>query len=245
MNETPVRTVPAAVTFDAAGTLIRPRLPVGVIYSEVARRYGASCEAAELERRFWRAFRAAPPLCFPRAAEEEREARERQWWEQIVRQVFEGCAPSDFSAFFSELYATFARPETWAVFPDVLPAFSGLRARGVRLGVVSNFDGRLEGILTGLRLRLWLDVVVTSSQAGAAKPSPEIFHVAARKLALPPERLWHVGDDRVEDVAGAEAAGLRAFLIDRGGCAGAGCLTDLRELLALLNPDGTCGPTFG
>lgn len=229
----------AAVTFDGAGTLIHPRRSVGLIYSEIARKYGAVCEPGEIERRFWQAFRTAPPLCFPNAMGEQREALERRWWEQVVREVFREGRLSNFSAFFAELYATFADPASWAVFSDVLPTFIGLRARGIRLGVVSNFDSRLERLLVGLQLRPWLDVVVTSSCAGVAKPDAEIFLAAAQGLAFPPHRIWHVGDDPVDDVAGAESAGFTAFLIERKAQGRRECLTDLRQLLGLLDLGGT------
>jgi putative hydrolase of the HAD superfamily len=80
--------------------------------------------------------------------------------------------------------------------------------------VVSNFDSRLEGVLTGLGLADWFETVVVSSRAGAAKPSPVPFQQALAALGLSPAQAWHVGDSP-EDEAGARAAGLRCLIVRR------------------------------
>jgi len=100
-------------------------------------------------------------------------------------------------------------------------------SRGLRLGVVSNFDGRLPSILDGLGLDV--DAVVWSTRTGAAKPARAIFEAAAAALGVPLAELCHVGDDRDADVRGAEAAGARAIHLDRSG-ASAESLTTLVAL---------------
>ena len=95
------------------------------------------------------------------------------------------------------------------------PALRGLRDRGLRIGVVSNFDGRLPGLLAGLGVAA--DAVVWSTRASAAKPARAIFAAAASALGVPLDQLCHVGDDLVADVRGAEAAGAQAIHLDRTG----------------------------
>ena len=60
----------------------------------------------------------------------------------------------------------------WDVYPDVVPALEALRARGVALGIVSNFDSRVVRILEGLALAPWFASVTLSSAVGATKPDP-------------------------------------------------------------------------
>ena len=84
------------------------------------------------------------------------------------------------------------------------------------LGIISNWDERLTGLLERLDLQKYFEVVIISCEAGFSKPSPVIFEHAARKLGLAPEFILHVGDDPEEDVAGAKRAGFEARLIDRG-----------------------------
>jgi putative hydrolase of the HAD superfamily len=98
----------------------------------------------------------------------------------------------------------------FAPYPDVRPALERWRARGLRLVVVSNWDASLP--LTLARLGLEFDGVVTSAEAGAAKPDPAIVH-RALELAGTTDALL-VGDSP-EDAAAARAAGIECVLLDR------------------------------
>jgi putative hydrolase of the HAD superfamily len=89
-----------------------------------------------------------------------------------------------------------------------------LRERGLTLGVISNFDYRLIPILEGLGLSQFFDSVTISSEAGYAKPAPEIFQIALARHSVIPAQALHIGDSAHLDVVGATAAGLAAALID-------------------------------
>jgi putative hydrolase of the HAD superfamily len=205
-----------AVTFDAAGTLIAPREPVGRTYARVARELGIPADEATVEQRFRAAFRAAPPLAFPDVAGDERESRERAWWRDIVgRALGAGGAHARFDACFERLFAHYARAAAWIVYAEVPSVLTGLRARGLRTGVVSNFDGRLPRLLDELGLAPALDAIVWSSDVGAAKPASAIFAEAVRRLGVARAEVCHVGDDLEADVAGAAQAGVRAIHLDR------------------------------
>jgi len=204
---------PAAVTFDAAGTLIAPAEPVATTYVRCAARHGIAVDPDVVARRFAAAFAAAPPLAFPGAAGDVAR-RERAWWAAVVGAAL-GAEPA--AACFDELYAHYAGAEAWRVFPDVAPALAGLRGRGVRLAVVSNFDGRLPALLAALGLAPSFDAVVHSTAVGAAKPDAAIFRAALAALDVPAAATIHVGDDVHADVDGARAAGLGAVLVDRSG----------------------------
>ena len=213
----------AAVFFDVAGTLIRVRHGVGAQYARLAARFGVTAEPSVLEREFPRAFHAAPPMAFPGAPAEAIPGHEREVWRGIVRDVFAGAghwtafAPGAFDAYFEAVYRHFEDAAVWEVFPDVMPALSALRALGCSLGIVSNFDSRVLGILQGLSLAPWFASVTLSSQVGATKPDGAIFERALARHGAEAARAFHVGDSPVEDCEGARAAGLRAILIDRGG----------------------------
>jgi putative hydrolase of the HAD superfamily len=204
-----------AILFDAGDTLFRVRGSVGEAYAGVARRYGVAVVPAEIESRFRAAFGAMPPLGFPGVAAEELPQREYAWWKQVVAAVFSACAFTDFDAFFDDLFQHFADAGSWELFPDTQPALIALRARGLRLGIVSNFDGRLVGICEGLGIAAHFDTIVMSGRVGYAKPDPRIFAVALERLGITAADAVHVGDSEREDVRGAQAAGLRAVLITR------------------------------
>jgi HAD superfamily hydrolase (TIGR01509 family) len=88
-----------------------------------------------------------------------------------------------------------------------------LRAAGLRLGVVSNSDGRVDSALRAAGLRDCFEVVVDSALFGAEKPDPAIFRAALDALGVAPEETLYVGDLYEVDVLGARAAGIDAILL--------------------------------
>ncbi len=98
------------------------------------------------------------------------------------------------------------------VFPEVRPALEELR-NDYRLIAVTNGNSNLQKI--GID-DLFHDVV-TASNAGVAKPAPEIFDVAVRAGGAKAHQTLHVGDHPEIDVEGARAAGLRSVWVNRSG----------------------------
>lgn len=104
--------------------------------------------------------------------------------------------------------------------PGVQSALARLGGLGLALGVVSNWDVGLHDHLEALGLRARLACVVTSAEAGAAKPAPGPFALALARLGVPPGRALHVGDGR-DDEAGARAAGMAFAAAPLAGALGA------------------------
>ncbi len=100
---------------------------------------------------------------------------------------------------------------------DAEPALTELRGRGLTLVCVSNWDISLGEVLERCGLAPLLDGVVSSAGAGARKPDPAIFEPALELAGVGVEQALHVGDTPEEDVAAAEAAGIRCLLLDREG----------------------------
>lgn len=206
-----------AVLLDAAGTLIRPRAPVGETYATVAGQYGAPLDAERLARAFGEVFGEMPNLAFVWTSMDELKRLEREWWHTLVYRVVQriGGRIGEFDAFFEALYEHYARGDAWECFPEVSRVLDSLRASGCKLAVVSNFDSRLPGILQALDIHDRMGAVVYSSAAGSAKPDPAIFRQALARLGVAPERAVHVGDSADADVGGAAAAGIAGILIRR------------------------------
>ncbi|MCI4319090.1 MAG: HAD family hydrolase [Thermoplasmata archaeon] len=99
--------------------------------------------------------------------------------------------------------------------PGVAPLLTGL-AKSARLGIVSNNPrrGQLDK-LRAIGLADRFKVVMTSEEAGAAKPDPEIFQAALDKLGVARDEAVMVGDSWAADVLGARAAGLVAVWFNR------------------------------
>jgi len=100
--------------------------------------------------------------------------------------------------------------------PGARETLEVLRERGYRLGVVSNADGRVRGLLEEAGFATHLEIILDSAQVGFEKPDPRIFLAAIQMLDLPPSSCAYVGDVYEIDILGARAAGLRPILI--GAC---------------------------
>jgi putative hydrolase of the HAD superfamily len=104
----------------------------------------------------------------------------------------------------------------FAAYPDALAALPALRAHGLKLVAVSNWDVSLPAVLRTTGLAGLLDGTVTSAAIGAPKPAPAIFHAALALAGASPGQALHVGDSPAHDVQGALAAGIAPVLLRRG-----------------------------
>lgn len=230
----PVRHV--AVFFDVGNTLLYPHPSVSHVCEEILRAAGHDRDLAAIESlmplvdeyyedrfraddTFWTSEEATSGvwvgmyslLCRRLGIEEEAE--------QLARAVYE----------------EFGKPERWAAFDDVAPAFERLRSEGVKVGIISNWDGRLGRLLDGLGLGALIDAVVSSATVGLHKPDPRIFALACERLGAEPAECAHVGDHFYSDILGARAAGLHAVMIDR---TGTGCSTSVACIRTLDELEG-------
>lgn len=216
-------TQPKVIFLDAVGTLFGVQGSVGEIYAEVAQQFGVFCDPAALDQAFFESFKGATPMAFPDSDPTDVPHQEYVWWETIARQTFFQVGelhqfPS-FESFFGRLYVHFSTAAPWFIYPDTLSSLQRWRARGIELGVLSNFDSRLYPVLEVLGLADFFQSVTISSEVGAPKPDPLIFAAALEKHGCLPSQAWHVGDSYREDFEGARAAGLQGIWLNRSAAA--------------------------
>jgi len=207
-----------AVLFDAAGTLFRLRAPVGDVYAEVALAHGVRPIpdlAQRIEQGFRTQFPAMPRPEYWQGDPAYNASADLYWWRHLVQRVMRGLGPLDFDSFFEVVYQRYASAEAWELYPEVPEVLHELRRRGLRLGIVSNFDVRLLPVCEGLGLRHRVDAIIYAAAAAAAKPDAGIFALALSRLDVRGAAALHVGDSLEEDVLGARAAGLRSIWVLR------------------------------
>jgi putative hydrolase of the HAD superfamily len=200
-----------AVFFDAVGTLLFPAQPVARTYADVARRHGSRLSEAEIRPRFRAAF-ARQEALDEAAGWRTDEDREKARWQAIVAEAIPDADPGHC---FPELWEHFSRPDAWTVNPDAADVLADLSGRSVTVGIASNFDARLIGLVEALpALAQVCGRCVVSSLVGWRKPAVEFFAVLAAVAKTEPGRIIYVGDDLRNDIEGATAADLRAVLFD-------------------------------
>jgi putative hydrolase of the HAD superfamily len=223
-----------AVLLDVDFTLARPGPLLGASgYVEAAARHGIELDLARYDEARLGAFRDVER--HPELDHDE------EIWVRFTEDVLRGMGgegPRVRDVAF-EILRGWEQHENFELYDDVLPAIAELRAHGLLLGLVSNASRDLEAF--SRHHRLDVDAWISSGSHGKVKPSPTIFRAVLELLDVRPEEAAMVGDQPADDVDGARALGMRAFLLDREGRypERADTLPDLAALPAALGLTGT------
>jgi putative hydrolase of the HAD superfamily len=225
-----------ALLIDAMGTLVRLEAPAPRLRAELRTRFGAVVSEEEAAT----ALRAE--IAFYRAhMGEGRDAATlhalRLRCAAVLRDALpdgSGALGLDLDFDLEELLRGLLASLRFVAFADARDALLGVRERGARIVVVSNWDVSVLEVLEQTGLAPLLDGAVSSAAIGAAKPSPVVFEHALSLAGAGAADAVHVGDSPSEDVAGAVAAGITPVLIDRAGggsrVAGVRTIRSLHEL---------------
>ncbi|NXL89434.1 HDHD3 protein, partial [Alectura lathami] len=206
------------LTWDVKDTLLRLRQPVGESYWAEAQAHGVRVQPEALTRSFREAY-GAQSRRFPNYGCSQG-LSSRQWWLDVVKQTFRLSGVHEdavLSLIAENLYRDYCSAHNWELMPGASETLSRCCQRGFHMGVVSNFDNRLENILAQCNLRHHFDFVLTSEDAGIAKPDRRIFEKALRLGRVLPEQAAHVGDDYAKDYQAAREVGMHSFLLHTAG----------------------------
>ena len=199
-----------AVLFDVDFTLAQPGPLLG---PEGYRAAGARC-GLELDPARYAEARAAAVLDLKHHPELDHD--EEVWirfTEDIVRGM--GGGGDDVRTVAVEITRGWEHSENFELYDDALPAIEVLRGHDLRIGLVSNTGRDLDAFVRHFELDA--DAWISSGVHGKVKPSPTIFRAALELLEVEPNEAAMVGDSLRDDVEGARALGMRAFLVDREG----------------------------
>ncbi|TRY54972.1 hypothetical protein DNTS_020729 [Danionella cerebrum] len=204
------------VLWDVKDTLLQVRRSVGEQYCKEAVLAGLNLPAARVENAFRQNYRQQSRI-LPNYGRSQG-MNSKIWWIRLVKDTFAQCGVDDpvlLDRLGNNLYHNFCGPENWEVFPDSDRTLKSCTALGLKQGVVSNFDLRLEGILQGCGLFSHFSFLLTSEDAGVAKPDPSIFTQALALCGVPASSVVHVGDHYVNDYLTSRALGIQGYLLDR------------------------------
>jgi putative hydrolase of the HAD superfamily len=192
-------TVRAAI-FDRDGVLTR------FDFQELVSKLSVSPHAsfAELWRMWEEHLRAQAP---PREAPAERVYVQRFWRKVVRAWELDEALERDLLAYD---YTAAIR-----AYDDARPTLLEARARGLRIGVLSNFPFLgLDASLSAAGLRDLVDVTIAAGVEGTPKPRPQAYRSALAALGVSAAECVLV-DDEDECVRGASAVGIRAYRLDR------------------------------
>ena len=207
-----------AITFDVTNVLLTVRNSAAYQYARLAREHLAipSIDQTVLQKNFIQAFRTLNQSHPGYGIHTN--ISSRQWWTMIVEHTFKDShLSSEQSNRLGEIiYDQFARSDLWVKHPQADQVLKELQKRGKILGVISNFDERLESLLEQHQLRDYFQFILAPRNCGFYKPQKEIFIHAVKLTGVKSnENLCHVGDDIKLDYQAGHAAGCQVLLLTK------------------------------
>ena len=184
-----------AVTIDAYGTLVTLVDPVPSLTAVLAER------GVERDREVVGAAFRTESSHYTRHSFEGHDEPGLARLQRDCAQVFLSAVRADLDA--GEFAPVYAGAMQFDVLPGVTAALERLRALGLELAVVGNWDLTLHRRLEEAGLRRYFSAVAHA----ARKPRPDALLTTLSQLGVEPSRALHVGDDDVDEQA-AQAAGM-------------------------------------
>jgi putative hydrolase of the HAD superfamily len=189
-----------AVTVDGYGTLVRLVDPVPALQRALGE-HGIDCDVEAARA----GFEAEVAFYRPNALQGRDPESLAALRLECARIFLEGAGAELPAASFVDAFMSAIVLEPIEGAFDTVRA---LRARGLEVGVVSNWDIGLAEQLQRLGAETLFSTIVTTAEAGTPKPEPRVFRLALERLGVEAARALHVGDEP-GDEEGARAAGMR------------------------------------
>ncbi|HXW04771.1 MAG TPA: HAD family hydrolase [Vicinamibacterales bacterium] len=229
----PGRSIARAVFFDVDFTLIYPGPAFqGPGYRDFCARHEVAVDPARFEAAV---AAASATLAVDGGAYDPRIFIE--YTRRIIEQM--GGSGPGIERAAEEIYAEWSACGHFHLYDEVPEVLRGLRAAGLKIGLISNTQRCLVSFQAHFSLEGLFDVAISSSAHGYMKPHPSIFEAALRQVEAAPGEALMVGDSLEHDIEGARRLGMRGVLVSRSGPRG-GCPLDvpviqsLRELPPLI-----------
>ncbi|KAG6446960.1 haloacid dehalogenase-like hydrolase domain-containing protein 3 [Manduca sexta] len=202
------------VTFDATNTLLKFRIPPWHFYTIVARDHGFKGSPDDVKTKMKDSFK----LMWEKHPNFGKDTITWEgWWRQLVKLTLKDHLPAsaDVATLADTLINEFKTKRCWCIADGGDNIICSLRKQGVSVGIISNFDPRLDDILKNLNLHDVFEFILTSYKSGFSKPDKRIFEYALKlcKQPVEPNEALHIGDDLQKDYEGARSAGWHALLV--------------------------------
>jgi len=198
------------VIFDAEGTFIKIHPPVGEFYAKLFKEVGICLDSDLLQARVKEVYR----LVF------DRNLRNHRWnaelcykaWRSFFEILFKDYRFEPwFDSLFEKAYHYFGTKDCVVPIPGFEEFAKRLRADGLKLCVLSNWDGRLHSVLAGWGLDRLFDRVYTGCEIGYLKPHEASFLHVLSDFKVEPEEAVMIGDSLEDDIEPAKNLKIKAI----------------------------------
>ena len=212
------------ITFDAMNTLFTTKLPPGMSYYRAAKQMYPNLkeETGDFTVYVSNNFKEVYKKHYKEyTLNGQSKETCKQFWEKVIgKTLYESGADLteiEMKNVTDQLYEDYQTSKYWKPFDETHKVLDQLHTNGMRLGIVSNFDERLENVLKSLDLKKYMEFVIFPPiTKGLGKPDPRVFQQLIEEYAhCQPEEIVHIGDDKENDFIAAQNAGIKPLLLDK------------------------------
>jgi putative hydrolase of the HAD superfamily len=199
-----------AVLFDLDFTLAKPGPDLGPEgYQRMGRRFGLALDPAR--------YKEARTKAVEGLQKHPDFRHDEEIWVAFTERIIRGMGGDSERAYECavEMTRAWEHAHNFDLFDDAIPVLEELRRYRLKLGLVSNTGRDVDEFLA--HHSLVVDAALSSRVHGKVKPHPTIFLAVLERLGVAPVEAAMVGDSLEDDLEGARALGMRAFLVDREG----------------------------
>lgn len=207
------------ITFDVTDTLLKFKSSPGKQYAKIGAMYGVLGDNKTLSDNFkvnWRKMTTEHPNFGLHSG-----IGWENWWKKIVHDTFKDSVinvkDKQLDTIAQQLIHIYKTSTCWQHCHGALNLLSYIRSKDIPMGIISNFDPRLNEMLSNVKLKHFFNFVLTSYEFGAEKPDKMIFEGAmsvSKINNLKPDECLHIGDKPLLDYYGAKNSGWHAILIN-------------------------------
>jgi 2-haloacid dehalogenase len=211
------------IYLDVGDTLLHLKKPPYQVYESIFRKYGLIDNLLSSEQ-LLKEFRISMKDLNEKLDPEFRDRYaihpqgQDGWWRDLIHLFLKRVGGKDESVpagAYREIFSVFDDLNIWEIDSGFSDLLSFVERENIGLGIISNWDLRLRGLLGRMNLLQYFSHVIISAEFGYEKPSPKIFEEAQRLAGLDPSQMYYVGDKIELDYIPPRKMGWTSFLISR------------------------------
>ncbi len=137
------------------------------------------------------------------------------YFQRLIEKTHNSVEPKIILNLYDTYWGTFLKKMKLA--KGVTSLIKEIRRRGIKTAIVSDLTTNIQlRKMQRLKIGNFIDVLVTSEEAGSEKPHSIMFLLALKKLDMLPRDAIMVGDNIITDIEGANAVNIDTVLIQKG-----------------------------
>lgn len=136
------------------------------------------------------------------------------YFQRFIEKMDKGIKPSVILEMYDAFWNSFL--DNIRLDDGVIDVLKFIKKKGLKTGLITNLTTHIQlRKIKRLGIEEFIDVLVTSEEAGAEKPRAIMFLKASNRLNVLTKESLMIGDSVVSDVEGSNAVGMKSVLINR------------------------------